>query len=757
MKVLNKSLYAVAGMALAGAVVASCSVEQPFADIDGVLKMNVRVDSDVTRAQLDDAELADQCVIYISSEKGLIRKYIGLSSLPTEELLKQGHYVAEAWTGDSVPASFDKRFFRGYQPFDIVGGINNDVTLTCKIANSVVSVNPATIDTSLVQDFEINVASSTGELTFNEDNFADAKGYFMMPYDEAGVRESSLLVTLTGKNQEGADFTKTHLIENVKAAHEYEINVTFNPLEPEEEGGGFITIKVIEKENLIKDTIAIFAAPSIEGNGFDINKQQYAEPGEFTKDFVVKFIAFNEISSLMMTCKDPQNLNLPSASIDIKQTTTQQKTELNAAGIHWDKEVTDVEGYDGVTRQSTDLTFSKEYLNNLPARDNEYIITLTVTDGFGKERTKDLRIAVGANAIIEEDPLKLNDAVDPTNMMAIRARSAILSASVEDESATNIGIRYREAGVGEWTILPLQTQTRTRAGIKVSVTVNDLKPGTRYEYQAVADGFNSDSKYFTTESIFQITNASMEDWSTYSASTLLGTKTVTLPGSTGNKDTSFWGSGNEGSATANKTILDKSGDLKHSGSYSARLASTSAATVIAAGNIFTGKYVKTDGSNGILSLGREYNGSHPTKLRVYANYRPGGNVSIKKGNEQYVDIETGGSDHGQIYIALTTAPIEIRTNPNNRKLFPATATNQDGDPAEDYDKVIAYGQITWDKAFGADGTLEAIDIPFVYTARAKSQKPLYLVIVASASKFGDYFCGSAESVMYLDDFELIYE
>ncbi|MDE5773008.1 MAG: DUF4493 domain-containing protein [Muribaculaceae bacterium] len=748
-------IYAIAMLAAASSLMQSCSMEQPFGDADGVLRMNVRVDSDVTRAQLNDDELADKCIVYISSEKGLVRKYVGLSSLPSQEVLKEGRYVAEAWTGDSVPASFESRFFRGYQPFTINGGKNSDVTLTCKIANSVVTVNSATIDTTLMRDFEIKVASSTGELIFDEENYTDAKGYFMMPYDEAGVRESKLNVTITGVNAEGAPFTKKHVIEGVKPAYEYEINISFNPNDPEEEGGGFFTITVVEKENLIRDTIAIFAAPAIQGSGFDIDKQQYAEPGEFTKDFVVNVIAFNEINSFLMTCKDPQNLHLPSTSIDIKQTTTQQKSELNAVGIYWDKDITEVEGYDGVTRQSSNITFSKEYLNSLPARDTEYVVTLVVTDGFGKVRTKDLRIAVGENARIEEDPVIVNDAVDPTNFMAIGARKVTLTASVVDESATNVGIRYRESGTTEWTTKSVGSATR--GGTAVSVTLTGLKPGTRYEYQAVADGFNSDSKYFTTEAVYQMPNAGMEEWGTYSAKTLLGTKNVIIPSTSGNKDTSFWGSGNEGSATASKVVLDKSGDMKHGGSYSARLASTSAMGIIAAGNMFVGSYVKTDGTNGVLSLGRQYNGSHPTKLRVYANYRPGGGVSIKSGNEKYVDIQADGTDHGQIYIALTTAPIEIRTNPDNRKLFPAAATNEDGNPSEDYDKVVAYGQVTWDSAFGPDNGLAAIDIPFVYTSRAKTQKPLYLVVVASASKFGDFFCGSSSSVMYLDDFELIYE
>ncbi len=63
--------------------------------------------------------------------------------------------------------------------------------------------------------------------------------------------------------------------------------------------------------------------------------------------------------------------------------------------------------------------------------------------------------------------------------------------------------------------------------------------------------------------------------------------------------------------------------MVHSGTYSARLASDAALGIIAAGNIFTGYYVKTDGTNGVLSVGHTYDGSHPSKLRVYANYRPG--------------------------------------------------------------------------------------------------------------------------------------
>ncbi len=133
-------------------------------------------------------------------------------------------------------------------------------------------------------------------------------------------------------------------------------------------------------------------------------------------------------------------------------------------------------------------------------------------------------------------------------------------------------------------------------------------------------------------------------------------------------------------------------------------------------------------------------------LKVRANYRPGSGVKVKSGNEEFVPAGFGGgNDHGQIYVALTTAPIEIRTNPNNRKLF-----------SKDDSEVLAYGEVTWTAAFGPDGSLQEVEIPLEYNNRASSTRPTHLVIVVSASKYGDYFSGAEGSVMYLDDFELVY-
>ena len=68
-------------------------------------------------------------------------------------------------------------------------------------------------------------------------------------------------------------------------------------------------------------------------------------------------------------------------------------------------------------------------------------------------------------------------------------------------------------------------------------------------------------------------------------------------------------------------------------------------------------------------------------------------------------------------------------------------------------RVVAYGQMTQNTASG-EKVWQELNIPLVYHSATK--KPTHLIIVCSASKWGDYFYGSDSSVLNLDDFELVY-
>ena len=112
----------------------------------------------------------------------------------------------------------------------------------------------------------------------------------------------------------------------------------------------------------------------------------------------------------------------------------------------------------------------------------------------------------------------------------------------------------------------------------------------------------------------------------------------------------------------------------------------------------------------------------------------------------------GQNDTCQVFVALignkdeenyegTTYPFIVRTRPSELKLFTPNSDN-----------VIAYGQFT---SGSNQQDWKTIEIPISY--RFTDRKPKYIVIVACSSKFGDYFIGSDEARLQIDNMKLMYE
>jgi hypothetical protein len=765
MKKIMNLFFGSAVALTAGVMLQACTAENPFAEAgEGTLRISTELRGDIKKvttravAEYDEATLNKNLVVYIENSKGVIRKYLGYDNLPESVSLPAGSYVIEGWTGDSVPASFTEKFYRGYERFEIEAGISQEVELKCNIANTLASVSTEELKGALT-DLKVTVNTSNGLLEFTSEQIESAaKGYFMVR-----STDTSLHYKIEGTQQNGSAFVKEGDIENVQRSHEYQLNIIADANEITT-GGALIRIEIADIPT-IDEEVVVFPAPGYTGTmgsqPFDMEGQIVNTDKNF-KDIRVRVLAYKNLKNLTLSFSDNFTELQAFAGIDLVDNEATRKA-LEEKGIIYDSrradsEITDNNG-DVIGADECYLTFTKDFLDGLPASETEYWVEMSATDGRDQSSVGKLRIANSDAAIERQAPVGTAPAPDAkTDPMAVLSNTATLTGYIYSEEAVNYGIKYREAGSSdEWTTAypnGVQPKPSTRAGVMIpfTVTLKGLKAGTSYEYYTFCDGYedNLNMNTFTTEGKFIIPNASFEEWGTYYAETLLGTKKVIFPGTDRGTDHDghFWDSGNEGGATANKLLTDQSTDMVHSGTYSARLASTSAFGIIAAGNIFTGYYKETDGTNGVLEIGRDYDGSHPSKLRVYANYRPGGGVIIKSGNEKFVagELTKGGTDQGQIFIALTVGNYEIRTNPDNRKLF------DKNDP-----QVLAYGQVTWKEAFGPDGELQMVEIPIEYNDRAKTEAPTHLVIVCSASKFGDYFCGSESSVMYLDDFELVYE
>lgn len=291
-------------------------------------------------------------------------------------------------------------------------------------------------------------------------------------------------------------------------------------------------------------------------------------------------------------------------------------------------------------------------------------------------------------------------------------------------------IEYRLASSSEWTRVP--NDWLTIDGGSFHARLIHLTPMTDYVARAMSGDEAGAEIEFRTGTIVQPLNAGFDNW-------WLNGKVWNPWAENGER---YWDTGNKGATTLGSSNTQPSDDTTTGKGYSAKLETKfvgiGAVGKLAAGNIFLGEYVKTDGTNGILSFGREFN-EYPTKLRGYYKYKSAPISSTTAGFNDYKNKP----DTGIVWVALidTAEPFEIRTNPSNRKLF---------DPDGTY--VVGYGKFELSKDQPDWGQFE-FDIEYKSTNR----KPTYLLIVGSASKYGDFFTGGDGSVLYLDDLELEYD
>lgn len=290
-------------------------------------------------------------------------------------------------------------------------------------------------------------------------------------------------------------------------------------------------------------------------------------------------------------------------------------------------------------------------------------------------------------------------------------------------------VEYCKQDEASWNTVPAANVSVS--GNTFTATLTGLSPSTTYKYRISVDGTAGSELTFTTAAATPLENGSFDDWSSEAAVN----GTLWQPWST----SSFWDTGNRGATTiADSNSIPTSETCNGSGK-AASLETRWVVMKLAAGNIFTGSYVRTDGTNGVLSFGREFS-SFPSKLRINYKYT---SATIDKIGEDALSYLKGQPDSCHIYIALTDwdQPLEIRTRPSERQLFDKNDSH-----------VIAYAEYI---SGNSDSQYQQKDLVLDY--RYTNRTPKYILVVASASKYGDYFTGGVGSKLLIDNFELIYE
>ena len=303
-------------------------------------------------------------------------------------------------------------------------------------------------------------------------------------------------------------------------------------------------------------------------------------------------------------------------------------------------------------------------------------------------------------------------------------------AYAQAQEGKDNGFEYRRSDTEEWTRVPAGWITAN--GGSLTARLINLQPETEYAVRAYSDDEYASEVIFTTGQEVQVPNADFEYW--------------WLNGKVWNPwqedGIQFWDTGNKGATTLGQSNSMPTDDTP-SGTGKAAMLETKFVGIgslgkLAAGNIFAGYYVRTDGTNGVLSFGRPFT-QRPTKLRGYLKYNC---TEISHSTTEY-DYLKGRPDTCAVWSALidSAEPFEIRTNPKDRQLF---------DPAGS--EVVAYGNIQY-----GESVENYIPFEFEFKYTSTQRVPRYILIVASASKYGDFFTGGNGSVLYIDDLELLYD
>lgn len=310
-----------------------------------------------------------------------------------------------------------------------------------------------------------------------------------------------------------------------------------------------------------------------------------------------------------------------------------------------------------------------------------------------------------------------------TEAFAMTTRATVTGNVQSGKTPT---VEYRKESETSWsTVPPANVST---SGNTFSATLTGLSASTTYKYRISVDGSAGSEQTFTTAAATPLENGAMEEWSQDGKQW--------NPWAAG-KD-AFWGTGNPGAAAFIGNLTTPTDESVKG--QAALLETKNAIIKLGAGNIFTGDFA-LDGLNGLLHFGRPFS-AFPTSLRLNYKYT---SATINMIGDNVGDLASlkGQPDMFQIYIALSdkSEPYEIRNDPKNRQLF---------DPEDD--GIIAYGEYTSSETVS---TYKQLEIPLEY--RATNRTPKYIIVVASSSKYGDYYIGGVGSKLWLDEMELVYE
>lgn len=633
----------------------------------------------------------------------LVRKYDSSRDdmqKPEYIWLLEGNYKATIESGVVVACTFNEaeHHFIGEEDFAITGGQTTTVDLVAVRQNIPVEV---IFDQTIVNGeqgkfldgYYVEVkANDKVKLTYTESK----KGYFIMP-EGVNTLSWNFVGTFEYEDGEQVSVNKSGAIENVQPKRSYKLSFKYS-----KDASGFLgglNVTVDESVEERDDHLAFNPDPELKGVDFDLSVPCNYVGGER------KYYA-----------KSPAEFCAVTLAADGKEF---NPVESPIAGIT----------LEGLNTSELYITLSEDFFYSLNG--GAQIIELCVTDAGGGEARKELPYNLpGINSYDK-------------SLTNLWRGTAVLSATVFG-SPSSVNIAYRQ-GEGEWQSYAAQSN----GGNLYTAQISGISASSSYEYRLeIGEKVVGAPQTFTTELGAQIPNGDMETWSQSG-------KTY-YPGASANNK--YWDTGNKGTTTVGNTdnnLTSKSTDVRPGtkGSYSAFLDSKVVMGKFGAGNIFVGSFGKVviTSLSATVYFGQPFTfNAKPKGVRMWVKYNCGSIDNVgsvgKKGDPDLTKIFCCICNWNSAWCVDSDKADATTFSPSMENIRNCT----DG----------RYSGVLYTAYFDtntSNNEWHELYIPFEKIEGADDSKGAnYLVLTATCSGYGDFFTGSADSWMYLDDIELVY-
>lgn len=627
----------------------------------------------------------------------LVRKYDSSKEdmqKPEYIWLLAGNYTAKVESGIAVSATFNEaeQYLYGEGDFTVIAGETANVQIAAKLQNIPVEV---VFDQTITEGF---VEGYNVEVKANDDvklsYTTSKKGYFIMP---KGVTTLSWHFVGTFEYEDGEQVAvdKSGVIENVAPKRGYKLAFKFTKDASGALGG--INVTVDESIEERDDHFSFNPDPELKGDGFDLAVHCDYAGGER------RYVATSPADFCGVT--------------------------VVAGGKEFNPVESAVPGItlSGLNTPKLYVTLSEEFFYSLNG--GKQIIELCVTDTSRGEVRKDLSYSLPG----------VNNYNSGNEKLAWTSGTSSLSATVFG-TPSNVELIYRE-GEGEWK----RYAASAKGNNTYEAQIDGLAANRTYEYALVINGKNvGSSRTFTTRDGNQIPNGDMEGWS-YSGDVLIPDPSSSNP---------YWCTGNWGTASfgalGGGNITNSSSDIRpgSKGKKSSFMDSAYIVVKFAAGNMYVGSWGGMNGTNAIVYFGQpfEYN-AKPKAIRFWAKWNCGTINRVSSGVGKQ-----GDPDLCKIFCCMTTDVHKVDSSDGAGTTFsPSDANIKSGDARYNIVLYSAYFETTQ-----SHNDWKLVEIPFTFYGSDPNQVPTHLILTYTCSGYGDFFDGSEDSWMYIDDIELVY-